>query len=90
MSDAVKTRIKIRDAVAVEMARQKSLWGEQNHEDIVWLPILIEEVGEVSKAINDCFHSIKHVGAEEAVYEELVHTAAVAQSWLEAIERRTA
>lgn len=86
----VTSRIKIQDAVSTEMARQRQLWGIQNHEDRDWFPILVEEVGEVALALNDIRFpmSSKTHGREAQLREELVHVAAVAQSWLEAIERR--
>jgi NTP pyrophosphatase (non-canonical NTP hydrolase) len=73
----------------MEQTRQLKLWGEQNHSDLMWLPILGEEVGEVSKAINDVVHGdpLCHPNLIN-LKEELIHTAAVAMSWLEAIERR--
>jgi NTP pyrophosphatase (non-canonical NTP hydrolase) len=65
--------------VLEERARQDAKWGEQNHSDLRWLPILSEEVGEVAKYINE-----ETPGLVEA---ELVHVAAVAMAWLECIER---
>lgn len=61
-----------------ERQKQDEKWGEQNHGDLYWLGILVEEVGELSKEIiegRDC-------------REELVQTAAVAVAWLECIQRR--
>ncbi len=62
-----------------ERQRQDREWGEQNHDDLYWLGILTEEVGELAKAIieGDC-HGAK----------ELVEVAAVAVQWLDAIGRR--
>ena len=85
-------RHRVTNLVHIEQARQQKLWGEQNHDDLMWLPILGEEMGEVNKAINGMYH---HDGdpeswdaAKDNLKEELVHVAAVAMSWLEAIERR--
>lgn len=37
--------------VLTEMNRQFEKWGEQNHSDYYWNGILMEEVGEASKAL---------------------------------------
>jgi NTP pyrophosphatase (non-canonical NTP hydrolase) len=36
-----------------ERKRQKEKWGEQEHGGHAWVSILLEEVGEVAKAINE-------------------------------------
>jgi hypothetical protein len=67
--------------VRFERQRQDSKWGEQNHDDLYWLGILTEEVGETAKAIiEDRIPSV--------VKEELVHVTAVGLAWLECMERR--
>jgi len=58
-----------------EMAEQKSKWGVQKHEDLKWLAILIEEIGEVGQAINE--------EDNENVRIELIQCAAVIVSWLQ-------
>ena len=79
MSDpSVQLRI-MRD-IAAERQRQDAKWGEQNHSDAVWSAILGEKYGEVCKALLD--------EPEENLIKELTQVAAVAVSWLEAIERR--
>lgn len=75
--------------VLAERLRQDAKWGEQNHDDLYWLGIQTEEVGEVAKecieaALND---GIDH---EENLRIELTHVAAVALQWIEAIDRRRA
>jgi NTP pyrophosphatase (non-canonical NTP hydrolase) len=67
-------------AISIERARQYAMWGDQDHAPEWWLPILVEEVGEVGKAIVD--------GTPEEIEHEVVQVAAVAVQWLEAIERR--
>lgn len=71
--------------VMAERARQDAKWGEQNHTDEGWLPILVEELGEVSKAMLE--HKYGD-GSAEDIRKELVQTAAVSLAWLECIERR--
>jgi NTP pyrophosphatase (non-canonical NTP hydrolase) len=70
---------KVLAEVAAERARQDHKWGEQNHEDAFWYLILGEEVGEVAKATLDSVQELR---------EELIQVAAVAVSWIEAIDRR--
>jgi NTP pyrophosphatase (non-canonical NTP hydrolase) len=66
--------------IAAERQRQDAKWGEQNHDDFKWLSILMEEVGEVSKA------ALEHDGP--GVLKELSHAAAVAVAHIEALGRR--
>jgi NTP pyrophosphatase (non-canonical NTP hydrolase) len=61
-----------------ERKRQDDKWGEQNHPDLYWLGILMEEAGELAKDIIEGKNPKK----------ELVQVAAVALAWLEAIDRR--
>ncbi len=67
--------------IKAERIRQDAKWGEQNHDDFKWLSILVEEVGELAKAIleNDP-HGV----------EELTHCAAVCVQWMDAINNRAA
>lgn len=37
--------------IVKECQRQRDEWGTQNHSAAVWLAILIEEVGEVARAL---------------------------------------
>lgn len=64
---------------AHERGRQDKKWGEQNHDPLYWLSILIEEVGEVGKALceNDA----------ENYREELIQVGAVACSMIESLDR---
>ena len=70
------------DLIRTERMRQEKLWGEQNHPDLYWLGILMEEVGEVAKAV------IEGWAWEKDRDKELVQVAAVAVAWKEAIDRR--
>jgi NTP pyrophosphatase (non-canonical NTP hydrolase) len=67
-----------------ERARQDAKWGAGHH--LVWTPhialaVLVEEVGEVAKAIND--------GTEAELSNELIQVAAVAIAALEGILARS-
>ena len=66
--------------IMCERARQDEKWGKQNHQDLYWLGILVEEVGEVAKELIE--------GRPHKARNELVQTAAVCLAWLECIERR--
>ena len=78
-----------------ERERQNAKWGEQNHSDEVWALILGEEFGELQKAILERAHAVSgnYIGPlsqqpDEQVHTELIHVAAVAYQWLEAMQRR--
>ena len=67
--------------VLYERLRQDELWGDQSgHADERWLVILIEEVGEVARAMYD--------EDEGHTYEEIIQCAAVCMAWAEAMQRR--
>lgn len=66
------------DAISNERERQDAKWGADRHlNSREWLPILVEEIGEVAKAILE--------GKEIELRSELVHVAAVVVAWLECI-----
>lgn len=72
--------------IFAERRRQNAKWGEQNHDDYVWLAILTEEVGELAQAMLEArFRGSQ--GTRSSINEELVQVAAVALSWLECQER---
>jgi len=89
---AALRRWRVTHQVHAEQARQEKLWGEQNHGEHVWYPILVEEVGEVGKDLNELAFGCTSEEGEQATLdhmkEELIHVAAVAMTWLEAIERK--
>lgn len=63
-----------------ERNRQDKKWGEQNHDPLYWLGILMEEVGEASKAaIESDFPQYRR---------EIVHVAAVAVQMIECYQRK--
>ena len=64
-----------------ERKRQDKLWGEQNHKPTAWIPILMEEVGEVCHEINEGY---KRNGSYR---EELIQVASVALQMLECFDR---
>ena len=62
------------EAINRECERQIEIWGEQHHNNLVWLLILLEEVGEVCESI------IKFDPAQTNT--ELIQCVAVIASWL--------
>jgi hypothetical protein len=68
------TPASIYQAIINERYQQDRKWGIQNHLDTTWASILVEEVGEVCKSINDTGY---------ADTNELIQVAAVVVSWLE-------
>ena len=70
-----------------ERERQILLWGEQNHVDEWYFPILVEEIGEVAKAMIET--KFKYHGANPGdTRKELIETVAVGLAWIECIDRR--
>ena len=68
------------DEIRTERKKQFEKWGDQKHNDFVWLAILTEEVGELAETIlHDQFGGY----AAGKAKEELLHIAAVAVQWLE-------
>lgn len=63
------------DMVFEEMIRQKEKHGNQHHTMHEWLTILVEEVGEVAKDINDRADKSK-------LRSEVVQVAAVAHQMI--------
>jgi len=68
-----------------ERMRQDEKWGgPQDHEDALWLAILVEEVGEVAHDMQ----GVRGCDPWAMAERELVQVAAVCIAWLECIERR--
>lgn len=75
--------------VALERQRQDEKWGEQNHNISRWQGILLEEVGELAKFIEDANYIARPDNKEfhQNVEYELIQIAAVAVAVVEAIRR---
>lgn len=72
------------EGVIEEVLRQEEKWGVQDHDPYRWLSVLMEEVGEVGKELNDAFHRPLDYGKLE---EELVQVMAVCFSMIESLRR---
>lgn len=70
--------------VVQERINQEEKWGPQNHSPLLWLGILGEEFGEVSKAVIEM-----HFDGSDAskIREELIQVAAVAVAAIESLDR---
>lgn len=67
-----------------ERAQQDVRWGVQEHHDLYWLAIAMEELGEAARKIIESARSETNL----AVDCELVQCAAVLVAWVECRERR--
>lgn len=67
------------ESVLAERGRQDQKWGQQDHLLPKWWPVLLEELGEFSKAVLD--------GDGDQMRLELTQVAAVALAMLECGDR---
>lgn len=72
-----------------ECAEQHDKWGVQEHSQLYWLGILVEEVGEVAKAIIEAGLPGRRRNPATVVdlRTELVQVAAVAISMIACLDR---
>jgi len=69
-----------------ERNRQDKKWGEQNHDPVMYLAILVEEVGEFAQAaLHNKFGGSQ--GSLEHLREEAIQVAAVAMAIVECLDR---
>jgi len=69
--------------IKLERRNQDHKWGEQNRTPLYWLGVLMEEVGEVAKAL---IEDKDPVYLNKAEYE-LVQVAAVAIAFIDSLRR---
>lgn len=75
--------------VKEERRRQERTWGEVNHSSDRFNGILVEEVGEVSKVLNEgAMGKLSQEEFERELEYELIQVAAVSIKWIEAIRRQ--
>ena len=77
---------KVLAEVAAERVSQDRAFGQQDHDFGTWSKILIEQVGDASKAAINVAES-KNPGSEAAIRKELVQAAAVAVAMIESFDR---
>lgn len=75
------------DKVKEERERQDRLWGQQDHNVMVWLGILAEEFGEVAKEANEVHFRDR---SPTDYRNELIQTAAVCIAAIESLDRGSA
>lgn len=80
----LRTRTDVINDINCERDRQNYKWGEQHHDYNTWLTILVEEVGEVSQAIQANRRWGKD-GDKQNLYEELIQVSAVAAAVAEQV-----
>jgi NTP pyrophosphatase (non-canonical NTP hydrolase) len=73
----------LQDVIA-ERKRQDEKWGEQNHDPITYLAVLVEEVGEFAQA---ALHRQFGGPKADGLREEALHMAAVALAIVECLDR---
>ncbi|MFL5659904.1 MAG: hypothetical protein ACJ8BW_00975 [Ktedonobacteraceae bacterium] len=66
-------------AVDKEMGRQDRKWGVQKHPEEYWLAIVMEELGEVARAIAE-------KDQKSVLFAEIQQCAAVMAQWLECLD----
>jgi len=78
--------------VMFERIQQDEKWGEQNHDDMTWITVLTEEVGEAAQAsLSLAFGNQTGLNLQRQranLRSELIQVAAVAVAHVEAIDRR--
>jgi len=70
-----------------EVDFQKEKWGTQNHHPEKWMVILMEEVGEASKAVLEANPVKSRLYWLKEYKKELIQVAAVAISAIDSLER---
>lgn len=71
-----------------ERLRQDARFGEQNHHAFTWIAILMEEVGEVSRAALEHHFDDYELDNLDGYREELIQVAAVAVAMVESLDRK--
>lgn len=76
----------ILEEIYKERIRQHGLWGTQKHPIAVWQSILLEEIGEVARAINERMLENGDDKTLENLREEIIQVAAVAVAMVESLD----
>lgn len=92
MADPTVRELSPLHCIQAELILLNVKFGKQNHSDVDWFPLLMEEVGEIAHAICETNPVGKRKYHKDACIEnleiELIQTAAVCVAWIEAIRRR--
>ena len=79
----MSSRALVLDHIRAERERQIDKHGDHWRDAGTWALILNEETGEVARAALECNQLVER--DHQALYEELVQTAAVAVAWAEQV-----
>ena len=79
----MSSRERVLDHIRVQRERQIAKYGDHRRDAGTWALILNEETGEVARAALECNRCVER--DHQALYEELVQTAAVADAWAEQV-----
>ena len=79
----MSSRERVLDHIRAERGRQIAKYGDHRRDAGTWALILNEETGEVARAAMECNPFVER--DHQALYEELVQTAAVAVAWAEQV-----
>ena len=79
----MSSRERVLDYIRVQRERLIAKYGDHRRDAGTWALILNEETGEVARAAMECNPSVER--DHQALYEELVQTAAVAVAWAEQV-----
>ena len=71
------------DHIRAERERRIAKYGDHRRDAGAWALILNEETGEVTRAALECNRCVER--DHQALYQELVQTAAVAVAWVEQV-----
>lgn len=72
-----------------ERQRQDKKFGPQDHKPMIWIPILVEEVGEVAKAALETHFQYSGADTDYSRYrKELIQVAAVAVAMVQNIDAK--
>lgn len=81
--------VSVLSAVGIERGWQDGKFGVTDHADGVWMPILVEEVGEAALAMNVAqTEPDRREAALDNLEVELIQVAAAAVAWAESLRRR--
>lgn len=69
------------EKLKTEIQRQDDKYGDCDYHPLSWLPILGEEIGEISRAVNESSHNIHQMDMENYELEIIQSAAVLAQMW---------
>ena len=84
-------RVRALAEISAERRQQDAKWGEQNHDPVMWLAILGEEVGEAARAALKLRWGpeVHRSYWQGELQRELIQVAAVVLAFLECLDRGT-